>query len=73
MKGTICYVMCYISNNKDLKPELESLGWNYFFNTNICYPKNMKELYFNQSEKIENEKNYEDFNKVNRHISLNEV
>lgn len=73
MKGTICYVLCYISSNKELKAEIESLGWNYFFNTSICYPKNMKEIYFEQSEKYEFKKFYDDFNKVNRHISLNEV
>ncbi len=73
MKGTICYVLCYISTNRSLKKEIESLGWNYFFNTNICYPKNMKELYFEQTEKIEYKKNYDDFNKINRLIILSEV
>jgi len=73
MKGTICYVLCYISTNKILKQTLDSLGWNYFFNTDICYPKNMKELYFDQTEKVEYKKNYDDFNKINRLITLNEV
>ncbi len=73
MKGSICYVLCYISTNKELKNELECLGWNYFFNTDICYPKNMKELHFNQTEKFEFRKNYDDFNKINRVNILNEV
>ena len=73
MKGTICYVLCFISTNKELKQEIETLGWNYFFNTDICYPKNMKELYFTQTEKVEYKKNYDDFNKVNRLINLSEV
>ena len=73
MKGTICYVLCYISTNRSLKKEIESLGWNYFFNTNICYPKNMKEIYFAQNEKIEFNKYSNDFNIVNRQINLNEV
>ena len=33
----------------------------------------MKELHFNQTEKFEFRKNYDDFNKINRVNILNEV
>jgi hypothetical protein len=73
LKGTICYVFCFISTNTKLKTEIEALGWTYFFNTNICYPRNMKEIYFSQNEKIEFTKYSDDFNIINRQINLNEV
>lgn len=62
-----------MSTNSKLKTEIESLGWNYFFNTNICYPKNMKEMYFDQNEKFEFTKYSDDFNIINRQITLNKV
>jgi len=62
-----------MSTNKKLKAEIESLGWNYFFNTNICYPKNMKEIYFTHDTRNDFTKHSQDFNIVNRQITLTEV
>ena len=55
MKGTICYVMCYIAQNKNLKTNIEE-SYDFFFNTDICFPKNMKELYMNSKTTYENKK-----------------
>ena len=35
MKGTIIYILCYISQNKNLKNIIESYNYTYFFNSDI--------------------------------------
>ncbi len=72
MKGTISYVLCYISQNKSLKLFLENNHYNYFFNTDICYPEDMNELYMNNSTSYENKKLKEDGEKINKYIILND-
>lgn len=71
MKGTICYVMCYIAQNKNLKTNIEE-SYDFFFNTDICFPKNMKELYMNSKTTYENKKLKEDGEKLNKYIVLND-
>ena len=71
MKGTICYVMCYIAQNKNLKPNIEE-SYDFFFNTDICFPKNMKELYMNSKTTYENKQLKEDGEKINKYVVLND-
>ena len=72
MKGTISYILCYISQNKTLKTIIENNNYNYFFNTEICYPKDMKELYMDNSTSYENKKLKEECQKINKYIILND-
>ena len=72
MKGTISYVLCYISQNKTLKTFLENNNYNYFFNTEICYPKDMKELYMDNSSSYENKKLKEECQKINKYVILDD-
>ena len=72
MKGTISYVLCYISQNKSLKKFLENKNYNYFFNTDICYPKDMNELYMDNSTTYDNKKLKEDGEKINKNVILND-
>ena len=72
MKGTICYVLCYIAQNKDLRQAIETLGWQFFFNSDICFPTNMESLYLNVGERYENKKFFEDLDKINKYIFLND-
>ena len=71
MKGTICYVMCYISQNKNLKHSIED-SYDFFFNTDICIPKNLKDIYINSKTTYENKKLKEDGEKINKHITLSD-
>lgn len=71
MKGTICYVMCYIAQNKNLRPYIEE-SYDFFFNTDICFPKNMKELYMNSKTTYENRQLKEDGEKINKYVVLND-
>jgi hypothetical protein len=73
MKGTICYLFCYISSNSDMKESIKELGWEYFYNGDICFPVNMNDLYLSTHEAYENKKVFEDLSKVNKYVSLNEV
>ena len=72
MKGTISYVLCFISQNKSLKIFLENNNYNYFFNTDICYPKDMNELYMDNSTTYDNKKLKEDGEKINKYVILND-
>lgn len=72
MKGTISYILCYISQNKILKPIIEEHNYNYFFNTDICYPKDMTTLYMKQGVGYENKKIKEDGEKINKLILLSD-
>jgi hypothetical protein len=73
MKGTISYLLCYVAQNKELKPYIENLGWEFFFNSDICVPKDMKLLYLNSGEKYENKKYFDHLDKVNKYILLYDV
>lgn len=73
MKGTICYVFSFISSNSCLKGNIEQLGWQYFFNSDICFPKDMSHLYLKITDKVENKKVFEDLDKINKQVSLNSV
>lgn len=72
MKGTISYILCFVAQNKELKLAIENLGWQFFFNTDICLPKNLDHLYLHTTEKFENKKVFDDLDKVNKYIILNE-
>jgi rapamycin-insensitive companion of mTOR len=72
MKGTICYVLCYIAQNKELRHAIETLGWQFFFNSDICFPSNMDSLYLNTGERYENKKFFDDLDKINKYIQLND-
>ena len=72
MKGTICYILCYISQNKNLKNIIENNNYVYYFNTEICYPKNINELYIDNTFIYENKKIKENYDKINKFINLNE-
>ena len=69
MKGTICYIMCYISQNKNLKHRIEKT-YDFFFNTDICIPKNLNDIYINSRHSYENKKLKEDSEKINKQIIL---
>ena len=56
MKGTISYILSYISQNKIIKNILETNDYSYFFNTDICYPNDMKKLYIDNTTSYENNK-----------------
>jgi hypothetical protein len=73
MKGTICYIFSYMASNIELKPYIEELGWEFSFNSDICFPKDMSELFLNIEETYENKKVETDLDKVNKYISLSDV
>ncbi len=73
MKGTITYVFCYISQNRELRSSIQSLDWEFFFNSDICFPKEMKNLYLDSGVKYENKKYFDAMDKINKYILLNDV
>jgi hypothetical protein len=73
MKGTITYVICYISQNRNLRENIENLGWEFFFNSDICFPKEMKNLYLDSGVKYENKKYFDAMDKINKYILLKDV
>lgn len=73
MKGTISYVLCYIAQNKEMRLPIENLGWQFFFDSDICFPSKMESLYLNTEERYENKKFFDDTDKINKYISLNDV
>ncbi len=73
MKGTISYIVCYAAQNEELKQSITQIGWQFFYNSNICFPSNMNSLYINGGELYENKKFFEDCDKVNKYVTLNEV
>ena len=70
MKGTITYVLCYISQNKTLKNIIESNNYTFFFNTNICYPNNIREIYMDNRPNYINRKINEEVDSINKLIKL---
>jgi hypothetical protein len=73
MKGTISYIFCYIAQNRELRSSIECLGWEFFFNSDICLPKDMKNLYLIKGEKFENKKYFDTLDKINKYILLSDV
>jgi hypothetical protein len=70
MKGTISYILSYISQNKSLKPILESYDYSYFFNTDICCPNDIREIYLDSRPNYINRKLNEEVDKINKLIKL---
>ena len=70
MKGTISYILSYISQNKNIKSILESNDYSYFFNTDICYPNDIREIYLDNKQNYINRKLNEEVDKINKLITL---
>lgn len=50
-KGSICFIFSFISsNNKLLKEELSKLGWTFFKDSDIAFPKKMELLLGNLND-----------------------
>ena len=73
MKGSIIYVLSYISQNKNFKNILESLNYKYFFSTDICCPNDIDEIFMDNSTTFINKTLNEENDKINRLIVLNET
>ena len=70
MKGTISYILSYISQNKSIKNIMEEYDYSYFFNTDICYPNEIKEIYLEKRPNYINRKLNEEVDKINKLITL---
>ena len=70
MKGTILYILCFISQNQNLKEIIESYNYTYFFNTDICYQSNNREIYLDNKTNYLNKKINEEVEKINKLIKL---
>ena len=70
MKGTIVYILCYISQNKNLKNIIESYNYTYFFNTDICYPNNIREIYLDNRSNYINRKINDEVDRITKLIKL---
>ena len=70
MKGTISYILSYISQNKNIKNTLETYDYSYFFNTDICYPNNIREIYLDIKPNFINRRLNEEVDKINKLVTL---
>ena len=70
MKGNIVYILCFISQKPSIKEYLKVNGYSYFFNTDICYPNDMKKLYIDNTTSYENNKLKRDSDIINKKIVL---
>ena len=70
MKGTISYILSYISQNKIIKNILETYDYSYHFNTDICYPNDIREIYLDIKPNYINRKLNEEVDKINKLITL---
>ena len=70
MKGTIIYVLCFISQKPSIKEILKENGYNYFFNTDICYPNDLKSIYIDNTSSYENNKLKKDADIINKKVIL---
>ena len=70
MKGTIIYILCYISQNKNIKNIIESYNYTFFFNTDICYPNNNREIYIDNKPNYLNNKINEEVEKISKLIKM---
>ena len=70
MKGTIIYVLCFISQKPSIKNILKENKYSYFFNTDICYPNDLKCIFIDNSTCYENNKLKKDADIINRKVIL---
>ena len=70
MKGTIIYVLCFISQKPEIKEILKNNGYSYFYNTDICYPNDLKKIYIDNTTSYENNKLKRDADIINRKVIL---
>ena len=70
MKGTISYILSYISQNQNIKNILETYDYSYFFNTDICYPNDFREMYLDMKPSYINTKLNDEVDKINKLIKL---
>ena len=70
MKGNIVYILCFISQKPSIKEYLKSNGYSYFFNTDICYPNDMKKLFIDNTTSYDNNKINKDGDIINKKIVL---
>jgi hypothetical protein len=70
MKGTLIYVLCFISQKPSIKEILKANGYSYFYNTDICYPNDLKKIYIDNSTSYENNKLKRDEDIINRKVIL---
>ena len=70
MKGNIVYILSFISQKPSIKEYLKLNGYSYFFNTDICYPNDMKKLYIDNTTYYENNKLKKDGDMINKKIIL---
>ena len=70
MKGTIIYVLCFISQKASIKEILKLNGYSYFFNTDICYPNDLKKIFIDNTTSYDNNKLKKDGDIINRRITL---
>ena len=70
MKGTIIYVLCFISQKSSIKEILKANGYIYFYNTDICYPSDLKKIYIDNTTSYENNKLKKDADIINRKVIL---
>ena len=70
MKGNIVYILCFISQKPSIKEYLKLNGYSYFFNTDICYPNDMKKLYIDKTTSYDNIKMKKDGDIINKKIVL---
>lgn len=73
LKGTMCYLFSFISSSETMRNELTSYGWQYYFNTNICYPEKFDRIYI---QSIEHSNGFSELldklNRINTRINLND-
>ena len=70
MKGNIVYILSFISQKQSIKEYLKLNGYSYFFNTDICYPNDMRKLYIDNTTSYENNKLKKDGDIINKKITL---
>ena len=71
MKGTIIYILCFISQKPSIKNILKENKYSYFFNTDICYPNNLNDIYIDNTTSYENNKLEKDADIINKKVILN--
>ena len=70
MKGNIVYILCFISQKPSIKEYLKSNGYSYFFNTDICYPNDMRKLFIDNTTTYDNNKIKKDCDIINKKLVL---
>ena len=70
LKGNIIYILCFISQKSSIKDFLKLNGYSYFFNTDICYPNDIKKLFIDNGTSYDNNKIKKDSDLINKKITL---